>query len=282
MISIDSLHFGYKKSRPLFKNLNLDLAGGKIYGLLGKNASGKTTLLKSILGLRYPKAGSVNVMGFDPTKRALAFLQDSFLLSEEVYTPQMDIASFIKTYGLFYPKFSNQEFYQLLNEFEIPYKSSIHKLSMGQKKKVMISFALACNTRLLVMDEPTNGLDIPSKKQFRNILSHIITKNRLFIISTHQIRDLHSLIDSVLILENGKVIFSHDIARIERSLFFYVERELPSDSNILYYERVLGGYYCIRERVNDNPGLEVDLEVLFNAIISHPKEFEILLDKELA
>ena len=268
MITIENMRFGFNANKPLFNDLNLELNDGKIYGLLGRNGSGKTTLIKNILGLRFPQKGTISVMGSAPSKRNLDMLQESFLLPEEIYTPRTNIKSFIQTHSRFYPRFSSVEFYQLLNEFELPKNALLPKLSMGQKKKVLIAFALACNTKLLIMDEPTNGLDIPSKRQFRKILSHTITNNRLFLISTHQIRDLHSLIDTVLVLKNGRVVFHRDIIEIERVLDFTIEHTEPKESEYLYYERVPGGYFCINPSTGVE-SLEVDLEVLFNAITVH-------------
>lgn len=267
MIKIDNLSFGYGRGHKLFDGLDLTLEPGTVYGLFGKNGAGKTTLLKLIQGLIYPHEGEITVYGHQPRERALDFLANSFFLAEEPYLPKVSMKRFISTYASFYPRFDLTRFFQLLNEFDIDREMHLGKASMGQKKKALIAFAIAANTDLLIMDEPTNGLDIPSKRQFRKIMAHIMTDDRTFIISTHQVRDLHSIIDNVTVLDKGKVIFNERLGSIADQLSFVIRREPPVDENVLYYERVPGGYLCILSGGSDL-SLEVDIETLFNAITS--------------
>ena len=267
MIEVNNLNFSYDGKTNIFERLNLTLSGGQIYGLLGLNGAGKSTFLQILQGLQYPKSGELRVLGLNPSGRSTTFYEQSFLLPEEVFTPPIDINTFINRYAQFYPKFSLEDFLKFLNEFEIERKSNFSKMSMGQKKKVMIAFGLASNTEILLMDEPTNGLDIPSKKQFRKILTHILTEDRLFIISTHQIRDLHSLIDSVIVINEGKIIFNHTIQSICSNFSFSLDPEPITHPDVLYSERVPGGHLNIY-RYNDQFHFEPDLEVLFNAIVT--------------
>lgn len=269
MIFSDDLSFGYKK-KVLFDHLNFRLESGQIHGLFGKNGAGKTTLLKLISGLRFPTGGSLKVFGNIPSDRALDYLQETFFIAEEPYMPQVKLEVYVKLYAPFYPNFDLNQFFQLLNEFDISKTLNLKSASMGQKKKAIIAFGLACNTRLLIMDEPTNGLDIPSKRQFRKILAHIITDDRLFIISTHQVRDLHSLIDTVVVLDEGKIIFNESISSISERISFIIRREPPEDGHIIYYERVPGGYLCLSTEPDPNT-LEADIEILFNAVTTETK-----------
>jgi len=269
MIDIQQLTFGYNK-KPIINQLNLNLKCGQVHGLFGKNGACKSTLLKLIGGHRYPSSGSINAFGDNPADRSVKFLTDSFFINEEPYVPEIPLRSFVKLYSPFYPKFSLEQFFQLLNEFDLPRDMHLKHISMGQRKKAIIAFALACNTKLMLMDEPTNGLDIPSKSQFRKILAHIITDDRLFLISTHQVRDLHSVIDNIVILDQGKIIFNQSVADVASLLNFQIRREPPSSEDILYYERVPGGYICLSGQTN-NDSLEVVIETLFNAVISEPR-----------
>lgn len=267
MIRFNSVHFGYKK-KNLIKDFSMRLDGGSIYGLFGKNGAGKSTLLKLIAGQRYAHQGEIDVYGDDPAERSSSFLGQCFFLPEEPYMPPISLRQFIKLYAKFYPMFSSEQFAQLLNEFEISPDMHLKGVSMGQRKKAFIAFALACNTRVLLMDEPTNGLDIPSKRQFRRILSHIITDERIFIISTHQVRDLHSVIDHVLMMNDGQLIFDQSIGSISDHVGFSILRTPPKDNaDIIYYDRVPGGYLCISDDSGDH-SLEPDIETLFNAVIT--------------
>ena len=247
--------------------------------MLGKNGAGKTTLLKTMLGLIRPRTGSVEVAGYNPAKRQAAFNAQYFYVPEDPYFPGGSLQKFVKCYAPFYPNFDLDKFFGLLKEFEIDRIMSFKNVSFGQKKKAYIAFAIACQTPILIMDEPTNGLDIPSKRQFRKIINYIINPDRLMIISSHQIRDLHSLIDHVLLLDQGELLIDHSLQDIEKNLRFEIYRTEPTQEDLIYYERVPGGYLGIRDGITDHTALEIDLEILFNATIDKPDHMKVLLHK---
>lgn len=272
MIQLTDLSFAYTKGRPLFEGLQLSIPGGNIYGLLGKNGAGKTTLLSLISGLLFPTEGSCEVMGHAPGERAPSLLADLFFIPEELHIPSLRVKSFVEIYAPFYPKFDHAQFENLLAEFKLEDDRKLTKLSYGQKKKVMLCFGLATNCRLLIMDEPTNGLDIPSKTQLRKILAGAISDDRTFIISTHQVRDLANLMDPIIIINEGKIIFQESIESINNKLQFQLEYQEPDPGQVIYAERVPGGYMTINPQ-NGEGEEEVDLEVLFNAVIEKTSYF---------
>jgi len=266
MIKIESLGFAYK-NRAVFEALSIEFEPGHIYGLLGKNGTGKSTLLRTMMGLLFPDKGVVDVFGYNPSKRRPAFLQDVFMVAEEFYFPGVSVEKYVTCNAPFYPAFNQEQFWQYLKEFEIPRGNNLDQMSYGQKKKVLIAFALACNTRLLLMDEPTNGLDIMSKSQFRKVMAGVATEDKCIIISTHQVRDLETLIDFITILDNGNIQFHHNIEEIQRVLQFgfSFEKALPEDT--IYKEGALTGQAFIRrvEPGEDNTG-KIDLEMLYKAV----------------
>jgi len=265
MVRIRNLHFGYSRKRPLFQNLDLTLERGHIYGLLGKNGAGKSTLLKNIVGLAFPDAGTCEVLGQPAAKRLPAVLADLFFLPEEIYVPAVTAAKFVEQTASFYPKFDHQALAHYLSEFEVPAQAVLTSLSFGQQKKFMIGFALAANTSLLVMDEPTNGLDIPSKAQFRKLIATALSEERCLIVSTHQVRDLESLIDTVVVLHGQRIVLNADLGDLaERLIFTTVPEAEPTD---LYAEESVRGAHVIRANRSSVPG-RVDLELLFNALVS--------------
>ncbi len=227
MISFQNLNFSYPKQAPLFRNLTLEVKSGSIIGLLGKNGSGKTTLLKLVSGLLYPEAGNLQVLGHQPKNRLPSFLEDIFLIPEEFYLPSISIEKFIRANSGFYPKFDHKLIKQLQEACELSGTQSIHQLSFGQKKKFLITFALATKCRLLLLDEPTNGLDIPSKGIFRKIVAGSLDEDQLVVISTHQVKDVENLIDSIIILDNGQVILHKDLHEVSAELQF---KELRSST----------------------------------------------------
>jgi ABC-2 type transport system ATP-binding protein len=274
MIQLTNINFGYSKNRLLFEALTLELSRGHIYGLLGKNGAGKTTLLKLISGLRFISNGTALVLQENPALRKPKMLQEISFLPEELYTPTLKVKEFVKAYAPFYPNFNHTQFQEYLNIFEIPSQNEkIDKMSFGQKKKVMIAFSLACNTKILIMDEPTNALDIPSKAIFRKVMASVATEDRIVIISTHQVRDLHSLIDAIIILDSGKIILNESADSITEKLAFEVMEDTESDTNILYEEDNVRGKVVVREN-SAKIESKLDIELLFNAVILNKEKIQ--------
>ena len=272
MIDITNLNFGYSKKKLLFENLNLKLKGGHIYGLLGKNGAGKSTLLKNITGLAFPLSGICKVNGIESSKRLPSTLQELYLVPEEIYVPAIAIGEYVKLTAPFYPQFNQEQFGNYLQQFDVPADSNLDQLSLGQQKKAVLSFALATNTDLLIMDEPTNGLDIPSKSQFRRVVASAYDESRCIIISTHQVRDLDNLIDTLVVVHENKVILNKSIHEIGKKLAF---KNPVNISEALYFENGIQG----ANGISLNTGQEdsrVDIELLFNAVIHKPSIFEIL------
>jgi ABC-2 type transport system ATP-binding protein len=269
MVIIKDLDFRFsKKQQPLFQELSCELPSGSIVGLLGKNGAGKTTLLKLMIGLLRPTTGTVSIMGQRPAEREPSLLQDMYFLPEEFHHPSVSIKQYVKANSGFYPRFDQALLNRLITDFELPDNKGLNQLSYGQKKKFLISFALSTKCRLLVLDEPTNGLDIPSKAIFRRVMAGSLDEDQLVIISTHQVRDVENLIDRVLMLENGKFIMQKNIYEISSKLHFTTMTS-PEGKNILYSEMVPGGYKVITPQTDGNSS--VDIELLFNAI-SHGTE----------
>jgi ABC-2 type transport system ATP-binding protein len=269
MIHISNLDFAYKKTK-LFSNLSLDLKTGNIYGLLGKNGAGKTSLLKIISGLLFPENGTIEVNSFIPQKREPDFLQDIFFLPEEYYLPALKADEYRKTYSSFYPAFDEAKFTELLTEFKLPLDQKLNSFSYGQKKKFLISFGIACNSRIFLLDEPTNGLDIPSKTQFRRIIASAGTEERLIIISTHQVRDMENLIDPIIIIDDGKVIFNESMEQITNKITVKKVDEEPGKNVVLYSEKEIDGYKVVMEN-KDQDQTDIDFETLFNTVVTNPE-----------
>ena len=267
MIHINNLTFSYHPQPPLFDELELALPPGNIYGLLGRNGAGKTTLLKIISGLLFPDDGLLNVLGFQPRDRYPKFLREIYLVTEEFYLPPLDMDRYVRLYSPFYPRFNHGQFHAYVNELEIPREGKLSAMSYGQRKNFLLSFGLATDCKLLLLDEPTNGLDIPSKSQFRKIVANAIHGERSFIISTHQVRDMENLIDPIIILDEGEIIFFQDYEQISKKLAFTRQSELPDTSSLVYSESSLGGYTVVKT----NTGREetkMNLELLFNAVVN--------------
>jgi ABC-2 type transport system ATP-binding protein len=280
MPELYNLSFGYRRNKPLYEGLTLSLVPGSIYGLLGPNGAGKSTLLRLLSGLLYPKSGSIRVGDYNPSDRKPAFLEDLFLVPEEFYLPPVRIREFVSSNAPFYPRFDRAQMADYIDEFGLTDDQKLSELSYGQKKKVLIGFGLSTNTALLLMDEPTNGLDIPSKSQFRRLVAGAVDERRTVIISTHQVRDLEALIDPVIILAanpNGTmgIGLNASVESIAEQLWFGLMPELEPSTPLLYSERAVGGYAVVAENRTAEPS-RLDLERLFNAVQANPERISQL------
>ena len=267
MILIDQLTFHYQKQGQFFDNLSFNQEFGSIVGLLGKNGAGKTTLLKLMAGLLHPHSGSLEISGFTPFDRQPDFLGDLFMVPEEFTFPQVSIDLYLKATSSLYPNFDDDKLDGILKDFELDRKSKIHNLSQGQRKKFLIAFALATNCKLLILDEPTNGLDIPSKSLFRKVLVGSVTDEQLVLISTHQVKDIETILDKVVILNQGKIIFNESMDNISKQWQFKHVASLAGMEEIIFSEKFPGGYKVVVP-ASDEDESDIDLELLFKAILS--------------
>ena len=271
MIKVNHLNFGYRKNQLLFKNLSMQLSAGHIYGLLGKNGAGKSTLLKNLAGLVYAQSGTLEVLGFDPAKRQPDLLNQICFIPEEFYLPSVKIDAYVKANAAFYPKFNHTYFTELITEFEIPVAQKLINMSYGQKKKVIIAFGLATQAKFVIMDEPTNGLDIPSKTQFRKIMASALTEDRCIIISTHQVRDLDNLIDTVIMLDENSIALKASVEEITNKLCF--KRVMELDDTVIYAEPSLSGFNAVLMN-NHQEDSKLDIELLFNAVLAEKNKLK--------
>ena len=278
MISLRNLSFAYGES-PLFHDLHFEVPSGAVCGLLGKNGMGKTTLMKLISGLRFPHAGQVEVLGVNPADRQPAFLSQVFFLPEVISLPNVSAKSYVGQLAPFYPHFDSRLFDNLVEEFGLTTKTRLGDLSLGESRKTMLAFALAAGCRLLLLDEPANGLDIPSRKQLRKLLAMGMREDRTIIVSTHQVHDIEALVDSVAILHDRRIVLNENVESLSKRLFIGVSSEPPDPATVLYSERTIGGYSIVKERVAE-PESALDLEGLFQAAINDPNRLQAIFARK--
>ena len=259
MIKLQNLNAGYKAKNPVLKDLTLSLEPNRIYGLLGSNGSGKTTLLNTLAGALYPLDGECNVLGHNPSERKTHFLEQIVVISDELELPAISAEAFIESYSAFRPRFSSEQMTNYLNVMNFTFGTRLDKLSLGNRKKFMIAFALACNARLLLMDEPTNGLDIESKQALRKILAGLDMSDQMIIISSHQVADIEDIISDVIILREKSVILNSTLDKIGEALQFGTT---ASVADPLYKD----GLKAIGKSEGDYS--DVDLELLYVAMQS--------------
>lgn len=275
MLNINNVTFSYEKGlrrkRPILEDYSLNIEEGVICGLLGRNGAGKTTLLYLICGLLFPQSGSISFNGMNPNERKTEFLNDVFIVPEEFQLPNVSLKEYIKVFAPFYPKFEWEALRSHLTTFELEENVHLGKLSMGQKKRVFLSFALACNTSLLILDEPTNGLDIPGKRMFRKAVLNGMTEKKTIIVSTHQVHDVERLLDHVVITDSAGVILNKPIYELSNKLYFTQTASRQRADEALMAVDAPGGYNVVERNV-DHLESEVNLETLFEFCRLHPEK----------
>lgn len=282
MIKIENLKFSYG-SKSIFEGVSTELKPGMIYGLLGQNGVGKTTLLKLLAGLLKPQEGSCTIeipqcgaaqpARLIPHRRRPDFLEKVFYLPEDVVAPGVKIETYVKNTCSFYPNFSYEKFARIADEFKVETDCKFNKLSFGQQKKAFIAMALSMGTEVLLLDEPSNGLDIPSKIALRKSIAENITEEQTVIISTHQVKDLESIIDPIIILDHKGVLLNRSIEEISERLHFSLSANECKEA--LYSQQQFNGFLTIKENLNGEE-TKPDLEALFNCCLSNKERIKEL------
>lgn len=271
MIKIENLDFSYPRKRQVYKSLNLNIEEGSICGLLGLNGAGKTTLLNLVAGFLIPQEGTCSVFGHQSAKRKPEMLQEIFLVGDTSEFPNMSVKEFCDLYAGFYTRFDITLFEHCISEFGLTEESSLKRLSFGDKRKVILSFALATRCRLLMFDEPTNGLDIPSKAAFRKLVASTLSESQTIIMATHQVRDLANLMDRIIIEHRGQILMNQQIDEIAEKLSFGLPIEQIAPDDMLYATDGFNPNETVSLNRKQVIG-QVDIELLFTAATSYPEK----------
>lgn len=257
------MSYGYKSKHLIFNEISLEIGSG-IYGLLGENGVGKTTLMHLICGLLFPKSGKCSIEDKDTSERNPKLLSRYFFLPEEMQMPTESIVQFAARHSVFYPSFNREEFELNLKEFKIDKQQKLSSVSYGQQKKAMLAYAFALHTPVLVLDEPTNGLDITSRQALTRIISRSLDDDSTLLISTHQAHDFENLLDHLIILGNDEILLNHSLDEISSRLLFTLTDTQPEES--IYSEQQLQGYYSILPNEGQEENTP-DIELLYKAVL---------------
>ena len=277
IVEIEGVNKIYGKNHVV-KDLNLTVEEGEFLTLLGSSGCGKTTTLRMIAGFEEPTSGSIKVEGEnieekEPFERNVNTVFQSYALF-----PHKTIFDNI-AYGLKMKKVPKAEIKERVLEmmelvqlegFEKRYPS---QLSGGQKQRVAIARALINRPRVLLLDEPSNGLDIPSKIALRKSIAENITEEQTVIISTHQVKDLESIIDPIIILDHKGVLLNRSVEEISEKLHFSLSANECKEA--LYSQQQFNGFLTIKENLNGEE-TKPDLEALFNCCLSNKERIKEL------
>lgn len=261
MISFNQLGFRYRLGSQVFRDFSMTLSPGHVYGVLGENGVGKSTLMKLASGVLIPTAGSVTIDGREASLREEATMAKIIYLPEEFSLPALTLDEFRKVTTPFYPSFSDESFEECCRVLDVVRDRRLDKLSMGQRKRAYLAFAFACRAEWLLLDEPTNGLDVAAKEAFRRLVARYVDEGQSIIISTHSVREIDSLIDHLIILDRKGIVLDASIGEIGSRLRF---GRCSAEEEPLYSESTLAGTSGVVVNTTDEES-PVDIEMLFMA-----------------
>ncbi|MBR3937463.1 MAG: ATP-binding cassette domain-containing protein [Bacteroidaceae bacterium] len=252
------------------KNLYLQIRPGHVYGLIGRNGQGKTTLLNCITGLLRPKkkeAGVVYIDGFPVNASNPNILSKFFYVTDTIASLHLRSDIYADTLFHFYPHFNKEKFTECMELFQIDTKQFIDEISLGQRKMTFLSYAFASGVPYLIMDEPTNGLDITSRSVFRKLVASYMDQDKAIVISTHHINEISTLLDHIFILNDKHIVFDHSVMETGCALSFVESDNMTDDA--LYSMSSAYGKRIILPNTN-NSDSEIDYELLFEAVLENP------------
>ncbi len=274
MITINNLSKSYD-TKVVLNDINLEVKSGHVVGLVGPNGSGKSTLLRLISGVLEPNAGLVRINNQDVYDNPVIKQEVFFLGDEPYFFNQSTINDMKEFYKLFYPNFDENTYLELVNDFKLDPNVRINSFSKGMKRQVVLIFALAAKTKIILLDEAFDGLDPKMRFKLRQYISQEISdRDIIVIISSHNLRELEDICDTIVMIHNNELQFSHstdDVNSIYHKYQMVFEEEFnPENFKILNPLNVSG-----KERIftlilkGDKEQLDESIKALDPLIFEH-------------
>lgn len=264
MTELKDVWYWYEYGQTVIREASVHIEDGRIYGLLGLNGAGKSTLLKLTAGLLFPKKGEILCGGENVADRKVETLQDIVFMPAEFELRNESMEKFVSLNSVFYPRFSRSILDDCLKEFGIdPKTRSLEQLSLGCRRKFMFSFLLSLGAGLMLLDEPLNGMDLPSRGMFRKLLMRHLRDDQSVVVSTHVMSDVDRIVSDVMVLRNDGTLFSGSVDELSRRYSYGIA---PSAEGAVYAESCAEGYRVLMSNGGScESGIPMDM--LFNAVI---------------
>lgn len=240
--------------------------GSGVHLLLGENGAGKTTLLHIMAGLLRPSSGECLLDGDNVARRMPSDMSRIFFLGENITFPADTVNEMARIHGCFYPTFDPEILRQNLSDFGFTGDESLKSLSLGNRKKSQIAYALSLRASVLLMDEPTNGLDITSRQTLQSMLVRCLDESQTLVISTHSILEMQNLYDGIMMISKGHLLLSMPTDEITRRLAFHTSPIPPVE--YLYKETKMGLHQYICANTDNEEETALNFTLLYNALLS--------------
>jgi ABC-2 type transport system ATP-binding protein len=254
IIHAQGIHKAYGKKIAL-DNVDLKIPAGRIVGLIGPNGAGKTTLLKGILGLA-TVTGDLRVLGLNPFTERVKLLEEVSFIADTAILPRwIKVSEALDYIEGVHPKFSREKAMGFLAKTNITLKNKVKDLSKGMVTQLHLALIMAIDSKLLVLDEPTLGLDIIYRKQFYEaLLNDYYDAQKTIVITTHQVEEIEGILTDLIFINNGKILLETTMEQLPNRFF-----ELHVDANNkvaalalkpIHTRTILGGYSMVFENAN--------------------------------
>lgn len=251
MIYVNGLYKGYGKE-PVLKNMTFHVEKGTIHGLIGRNGSGKTTLIKCLTGIYRPDRGSIQICGGDIYDQPRIKEKVGYVADRNEYFSNYHVDEIIDLYTELYPTFQKDDFDDFNEVMGIDKRKFIKQLSKGQKMRLAMILNLSIHPELMILDEPTEGLDVIAKRQVMDfIIKEVEERNMTVLITSHHLNELENFCDSMTMIRGGQIIGGGSIDEMKETitkLQIVMEKGLPKGfdqwEGILHYSN-LGSIYTI-------------------------------------
>jgi ABC-2 type transport system ATP-binding protein len=265
--------------RVAVDNASLEVPRGAVYALLGRNGAGKSSLVRCLLGQQKPQAGSVTLFGEDVWTQRAALMERTGVVSEEADAPpQMKVAELSRFCGRLYSRWSHDAVDQRLRRFGIDAQARFGDLSKGQKKQVGLALALASSPDLLILDDPTLGLDVVARKSlFEEVISELADRGITVVLTTHDLTGVEAIADRIAIMSEGRVVLEEELevvkARFRR--IRYAQRPVALESGAIAMrswgssgaEAIVNDFEESSERFHAAQVEAMSLEEIFIAVV---------------
>ena len=260
----------YKRlgDKEVLKNIDLTVEPGHIFGLVGENGVGKTTLIKCLTGVYRPDGGAALIKGQPVYDNPAVKESIGYIADQNQYFPSYRITELLSFYSRAYPKFSRERFRELNQTFALPEKSRVKELSKGMQMRLTLMLSLSIFPQVLILDEPTSGLDPIAKRSVTNLLlEEVESRGVAILISSHHLGDLERICDTIGIMAQGEIISSHSLEEMKanmRKLQVVFSHGAPTDltawPEVLSVEAVGRIHYIVTKNYGD--GLMAKLQGL--------------------
>ncbi|ASE37239.1 ABC transporter ATP-binding protein [Staphylococcus pettenkoferi] len=211
LLNVKDLNKSYKDSEFTLSGLNLTIRPGEVVGLVGKNGSGKSTLINTLVGNRFPSSGEIEFFDQKATSQNDQYKEYLGVVFDDLRVPhKLDIKHIDKAFSHIYQTWDSDKFNELIQQFELPTNRQVKDFSRGMKMKMAISMALAHDSRLLILDEATAGMDVSGREEVLDILDDYIGEENGIMISSHISEDIETIATKLVFMRDGRIILTEE------------------------------------------------------------------------